>query len=154
MNVRLRFASILVLASIVAGGCSNSGPDEEVAYSRAGVMYGVADITITETNNWAGGYCKSVSITNKGSAPITNWTIVLRTNQSTIYDKWNATFTGTSGDVTIKPVNWNAAIAVGGKVDFGFCANKTGTNYEPVISTVTVVGGGPSGTGGSTSTGG
>ena len=40
----------------------------------------------------------NVAITNNGTAATSSWTVVLNTQQSSIYTSWNASFGGSSGD--------------------------------------------------------
>jgi hypothetical protein len=58
----------------------------------------------------------------------------LNTNQSTIYNSWNATFAGTAPSYTVTPLSWNAAIAPGASQTVGFCANDTGPSSTPTVT--------------------
>jgi hypothetical protein len=94
----------------------------------------VGEIVIV--NDWGSGYCADVTIRNNGSATITNWQIVFDVNESSVYSLWNANYSVSGSVYTAGPVSWNGTIAPGGSQTWGFCANITGSNYQPtVIST-------------------
>lgn len=79
--------------------------------------------------DWGAGYCVRLQVTNVGSAPTTNWTAVVNTNQSAIFDDWNGTFSPSSGDVTILPSAGQQVIAVAAtNANLGFCANRNNSN--------------------------
>jgi cellulase/cellobiase CelA1 len=114
-----------------------------------------ATVDITLPYDWGTGYCATVTIVNNGNAVITDWTVVLDLNEATLASSWDATATTAGTLLTVKPLSWTSEIAVGGSVEFGFCATATGSNYQPVLVSLEVVGGGSSeGTGGTSSTGG
>lgn len=94
-----------------------------------------ADLSIQ--NDWGGGYCASVSIYNAGSVAVSSWQVTLNANDSDIGNLWNGNLSGDS--VTAMP--YNAQIAAGGSVSFGFCANATGSNYLPRLAELRVEGG-------------
>jgi cellulase/cellobiase CelA1 len=114
-----------------------------------------ATVDITLPYDWGTGYCATVTITNHGSAVITDWTVVLELNQAELANIWNSSGTTDGTLLTAKPLSFTSQIAVGGSAEFGYCATATGPNYQPVLVSVEVVGGGSSGgTGGASSTGG
>ncbi len=55
-------------------------------------------------------------------------------NQATLESTWNGTFTSSSSDssqYTVIPDDWMQAIAPNQTRNVGFCANKTGSDYQP-----------------------
>ncbi|MFZ5896531.1 MAG: cellulose binding domain-containing protein [Myxococcota bacterium] len=87
------------------------------------------------TSNWQSGYCAEVTVTNSGSSAVNSWAVGLQMNQSTLNNTWSATFTPTTpGNYRVTPLTWNSTIPAGGNVIFGFCGNKTGTNWTPTVS--------------------
>jgi Ca2+-binding RTX toxin-like protein len=86
---------------------------------------GIAVTTIVDTD-WGAGFCIRLQVTNIGSAPTTNWTATVNTNQSTIFSTSRATVSGASGAVSITPSMASdqviAVSASNGAV--GFCANR------------------------------
>jgi hypothetical protein len=98
---------------------------------------GVGEATLDVSSEWDEGYCANVIITNHGSTNITDWTVALNLNASTVYTIWSANLKGN----TVTPLSHNATVLPGGMVNFGFCAN--GTNLA-TLSALSVEGGGVS----------
>jgi hypothetical protein len=93
-----------------------------------GICGAPAPLTVTfdTFSNWPGGYCTTLRVKNNAATATSNWGVVLNTNQSTIYTSWNATFSGTSGAVTVAPLSWNRVIQAGAtEASVGFCANRS-----------------------------
>jgi endoglucanase len=91
------------------------------------------DITVAYTvNDWGSGATVSIAIKNNGTAAINGWTLdwVFAGNQK-IVNLWNATYTQSGTAVTVKSMSYNAAIAAGGSVSFGFNLSYSGTNVKP-----------------------
>ena len=87
------------------------------------------------TAQWEGGYCADVSVTNAGTSAVSSWAVTIQMNQSTMNNNWSANFQQASaGLYRVTPVFWNSNIAPGQSVSFGFCANKTGANWNPSVS--------------------
>ena len=83
-------------------------------------------------NAWNNGLTANVTVTNTGSSAINGWTLAftLPTGQ-TITNGWNATYSPTSGRVTATNVSYNAGLAPGASVSFGFQATHTGNSGPP-----------------------
>jgi len=79
-----------------------------------------------------------VTITNNGSAPVNGWTLVFSfPGAQTVNSMWNAVSTQSGKQITAKNADWDAAIAAGGSVNFGFNGNSTaGTNGVPTSFTL------------------
>lgn len=97
--------------------------------------------SFNKRNEWGSGYCGDVIIQNTGSSATTSWRVVLNTNQSSTYSRWNAVFSANSGIITLTPVSWNAVIPAGGTISSpGFCANRVpGTSGNPLIVQATAL---------------
>ena len=92
--------------------------------------------TLTINSNWATGYCGRVAVRNAGTSAISTWSVSLAMNQSTLTNNDSAAFQSTSaGNYRVTPLSWNSSLAPGASTSFGFCANKTGTNYTPTVTT-------------------
>ncbi|WP_034593700.1 glycoside hydrolase family 6 protein [Hamadaea tsunoensis] len=88
-------------------------------------------------NQWNNGFTATVTITNRGSAPIAGWTLKFAfTGNQAISNGWNATVTQSGTQVTAKDAGWNGTIAVNGTASFGFQATFSGTNGTPTAYTV------------------
>ena len=90
-------------------------------------------VTYTVTNQWNTGFQGDVSIKNTGPTAVNGWTLSWAfANGQTITQLWNATYTQTGSTVTAASLTWNAAIASGSSVSFGFTAGWSGANTKPV----------------------
>ena len=78
-------------------------------------------VTFELTSVWNGGFNANIKIENTGDSGIRNW--YLRYNlKNDISDLWNAEISSREDDVyIIKNAEWNADIAVGESIEFGFC---------------------------------
>jgi len=87
-------------------------------------------------NDWGSGATVSIDIKNNGPA-INGWTLAFTfPGNQKITNLWNATFTQSGAAVTIKNTSWNASIATGQSISFGFNLSYTGTNSAPTSFTV------------------
>ncbi|WP_433729183.1 cellulose binding domain-containing protein [Actinoplanes sp. CA-051413] len=83
-------------------------------------------------NAWNNGLTSNITVTNTGSAAINGWALAftLPAGQS-ITGGWSATYSPTSGRVTATNVSYNASLAPGASVSFGFQATHTGNSGAP-----------------------
>jgi endo-1,4-beta-D-glucanase Y len=88
---------------------------------------------VSITSDWASGYCVNVDVTNSGPA-VTAWTVRINLNQSTLNNAWNANTSVASGIMTASSTSSNGALATNATTQFGFCGNKTGTNWTPTAA--------------------
>jgi len=136
-------------------GCTTQGgaSDDELALQERAATSSVTG-SLAISSDWGGGYCANVTISNGGSSAITSWTAVIQMNQSAMSSIWSATATQSGSSLTTLPVSFNAAIAAGSSITFGFCANATGTPYQATTVSVTASGGTTTGSGGAAGVGG
>jgi len=92
---------------------------------------GKVSAQISIQNSWGSGYCANLTVTNTSSAAISDWQVGLNLNQSTITSSWNATFSGTGALRTVTPSG--GSLAAGSSLVAGFCANSTGSNWQPTV---------------------
>ncbi len=85
----------------------------------------VLSAKLTKTNDWGGDYCMTIDVTNSGGTAV-GWTATVNTNGSTIYNRWNGTFSGTWGSVTAVPNQTYNIVIDPGETDtsVGFCAHR------------------------------
>ncbi|GGM28194.1 cellulose binding domain-containing protein [Micromonospora yangpuensis] len=83
-------------------------------------------------NAWNSGLTAEVTVTNTGATAVNGWALAftLPAGQS-VSSGWNATIAPTSGAVTARNVSYNAALAPGASVSFGFQATHTGNTARP-----------------------
>ncbi|NUR83103.1 MAG: esterase, partial [Nonomuraea sp.] len=88
-------------------------------------------------NAWNTGLTAAVTVTNTSTAPVNGWSLAftLPAGQS-VTSAWNATVTPAGGAVTARNVSYNAAIAPGASVSFGFQATHTGNTAAPPAFTL------------------
>ncbi|MFZ5892776.1 MAG: cellulose binding domain-containing protein [Myxococcota bacterium] len=85
------------------------------------------------TSQWDTGWCAQVTLTNYGARPTNSWTVQFDVHESTLTSQWSANFTNDGSLYTATNVAWNGNIPSLQSVNFGFCANKTGTNWQPEL---------------------
>ncbi len=136
------------VGSIVASSGLYTAPSAAgtatVQASSGGVL-GTASVTVLPPSNgsisatasfsivsaWNTGFEANVTLTNTGSAPITNW--ILQFNfAATITQIWNATVQSHSGSqYVIDNAGYNSTIAPGQSVSFGFLGSPGGVPASP-----------------------
>jgi hypothetical protein len=86
------------------------------------------------SSSWPGGFGASITLTNKGTAPINNWTLTFAWPAAgeAVQSGWNGTWTQTGLNVTVAAASWNSTIAAGGgTVSLGFNGVDTGADPAP-----------------------
>jgi len=100
----------------VTGGGSGSGS------GGSGTTTAPATVSLSPINEWTGGYCSNVNVTNPNTVPL-NWTVSVAID-GTVSNYWNATVSQTGSQMTASGVDWNKTLAAGATTQFGFCANR------------------------------
>ncbi|WP_224367030.1 glycoside hydrolase family 48 protein [Hyalangium versicolor] len=95
-------------------------------------------VTVDTSNDWGNGQVGRVIVQNFGTQPINNWKVSwTATNDFTLTNSWNGTFTKTGRSVAVTPL-WNSTVPVNGNVEAGFQASYSGA--KPVPSGVSLEG--------------
>ena len=83
-------------------------------------------------SQWNSGFTANVQVTNLGDA-LTGWrlTFAFPDSGQRTSSAWSATVTQSGTQVTAANVGYNAALAAGGNVSFGFQGSYTGSNPAP-----------------------
>jgi hypothetical protein len=151
MKRTVELISYALAIATVLGGCSTTSEDDVVSAEQAAlsVTSGSVTATLETTSSWSGGFCQSVTLKNTGTA-ISSWTLTVATNGATISSIWGANQTTSGKTMTVTPASYNAHVATGGSINFGYCGAG---NVLPTLSSITVTGG-TTGTGGAPGTGG
>ncbi|MEU1199050.1 cellulose binding domain-containing protein [Streptomyces sp. NPDC005813] len=93
---------------------------------------GACAVTYRITNQWSGGFQADVTLTNTGTSAWNGWTLGWTfPDGQRITQLWNADPTQDGAAVTARNVSWNAAVAPGSSVGFGFTGSWTGSNTRP-----------------------
>ena len=88
-------------------------------------------------NEWPGGLTANVIITNTGASAVNGWTVRFAFPGDTkVSNAWNATVTQNGSAVSAANLSYNAAIAPGGNVSFGFQGTWTGNDASPAAFTL------------------
>ncbi|MGV9384572.1 cellulose binding domain-containing protein [Nonomuraea sp. NPDC003707] len=81
---------------------------------------------------WNNGFTAAVTIANTGTASVSGWTLTWSwPGNQQITNSWNATVSQQGAQVTARNAPYNATIAAGTAVTFGFQATYSGTNSAP-----------------------
>ncbi|ANN18052.1 cellulose 1,4-beta-cellobiosidase [Amycolatopsis orientalis] len=85
------------------------------------------------TNEWDTGFGATVTIRNPGTEPINGWDLTWTfADGQRISQLWNGVLTQTGAAVSVRNVDWNRTIPVGGSAQFGFNGSKGAANRAPV----------------------
>ena len=140
--------TVCAFSTLLGLGCTSGQPDgsgiEEAHLMLLNGRVGNLAVAVTLQSDWNTGYCANVALSNMGKTVISTWTAGIDLRQSTQNQVWNAQSTASGTTMTYRPVSFNAVIAAGASTSFGFCATKSGTNYQPNLVSIngTPVGGG------------
>lgn len=93
---------------------------------------GACTVTYKITNQWSGGFQADVALTNTGTTAWSGWSLVWSFADGQKFTQaWNADVTQSGMAVTAKNLTWNANVAAGSSVSFGFTGSWTGANTKP-----------------------
>lgn len=88
--------------------------------------------TYVVTNQWNNGFTAAVNIVNAGDA-LDGWKVTWdMPNDQVLAGLWNGQAVQSGARVSVTDATWNAKVAAGGAIEFGFNASHTGTNDLPV----------------------
>lgn len=82
-------------------------------------------------SDWNAGFCVRIPVNNSNSSPIRAWQLRFEMNQAEINNSWNGDFQRQGSQYTVTPPNWGQPLQPNQTVDMGFCAQKTGSDYQP-----------------------
>jgi len=101
-----------------AGVCTNGSGGSTSALVAA---------SFSVTTDFGSGYCVALNVTNNAAIATTNWSALVNIPGATVYQSWNATFSGTGGSVTVSPsfVSNRSIDPVTTDSSVGFCANRS-----------------------------
>jgi cellulase/cellobiase CelA1 len=91
------------------------------------------------TSSWPGGFGAAITITNKGSAAISPWTLTFTFPASgeAVQGGWAGTWSQSGEQVTVNAASWNSSLAAnGGSVTIGFNGTDTGQDPAPTVLSV------------------
>ncbi len=88
-------------------------------------------------NEWGGGFTANLTVTNTGITAINGWTLAWSfPGDQKVTNAWNATVNQTGSAASATNLSYNAAIAPGGNVQFGFQGTWTSNDTNPAAFTL------------------
>jgi aryl-phospho-beta-D-glucosidase BglC (GH1 family) len=81
-------------------------------------------------SDWGTGYVGEIQLSNAGQTPITSWAIEFDLGGQLV-SFWNGGDTVTGTHYVVRDLGWNAYLAPGGSIVFGFQIAYSGTRPEP-----------------------
>jgi hypothetical protein len=122
---------IIAAVAVLAGAAFAAAA---VVVSPAQAAGGIG-ATFVKDSDWGSGYSAHYTITNGTSSPISSWTVgfTLAAGLS-VTSSWDATFTGSTGQITAANKSYNGTVAAGASVSFGF--NVGGGSTAPTSCTL------------------
>jgi hypothetical protein len=150
MNRRYRLLSYIApLAIASAVGCAGTGdPSESTGETTEAVTSSGMTASITITSKDSQSYHATVTVTNLGAEPASNWQVGLNLNQATLQQGTFGAEVATIANQSVFTPNSNAKVlSPGGSVTFNYSTAITGANYLPTIAAVDGVANGTAGAG-------
>jgi hypothetical protein len=93
---------------------------------------GTCKVTYRITSQWTDGFQADVQLTNTGTTAWNGWSLGWTfADGQKLTQAWNTEAAQSGSAVTAKNVGWNANVAAGSSVSFGFTAQRSGTNTKP-----------------------
>jgi len=118
---------LLATATVSAGGTTLASQDATLtiisATASPSTKPATCLVSYVRSSEWSGGVVAQVTIKNTGAAPLSGWTLAFTfPGDQKITNAWNTTVSQTSATVSARNVSYNATIAPGSSVSFGFQA--------------------------------
>jgi cellulase/cellobiase CelA1 len=86
-------------------------------------------------NAWSGGFTATVTVTNRGSRPLTGWSADWTfPGDQTVRNAWNATVTQNGRSVHAANAAYNGAVAPDGSTTFGFQGSGAAPDAAPTCT--------------------
>jgi len=83
-------------------------------------------------NDWGSGFSASVTITNRGSESIDDWTLTYDySGNQKLLQGWNGQWSQSGKTITVKSPQYSTKIAAGAAVTAGANFSYSGTNADP-----------------------
>jgi len=111
-----------------------NGPGKERQPNPAAAR---CDVTFARSGSWEQGYVATVSLRNLASSAVNGWTLAWRFGgDQRIRNLWNGTVSQRGRQVLVRDAGWNAAVAPGASVQFGFEVSAAPANTDPADFTL------------------
>jgi hypothetical protein len=87
------------------------------------------------TYGWSGGFVTTITISNTGTVPMTDWTLIAPlTADQQVTSSWGASNVRYPGMVVLTPLDWNHALAPGASISLGIQGTATSTPTTPTYA--------------------
>jgi len=111
---------------------SPSSPPSPSSGSRISSSSSQLAVTSDIYTNWQTGFCVSFKIMNQSNAKVNDWLLTFSMKQAAINNSWNGNFKPQGAtQYVVTPLDWGRVVEPNQVRDFGFCANKLGSDYQP-----------------------
>lgn len=98
---------------------------------------GFCHVTYTTSTEWVGGFVANMTLANPGTTAINGWRVTFTFGgDQHITNAWNATVTQSGSAVTAVNASFDATVAPGGSVSFGFQGTWTTSDAVPTAFSV------------------
>jgi cellulase/cellobiase CelA1 len=98
---------------------------------------GTCHVSYAKQTEWAGGFVANLTISDTGSAAITNWSLTFSfPGDQRITNGWNATLAQSGTAVTATNAGYNSTISPGGSTSLGFQGTWTSNDSSPTAFSV------------------
>ena len=122
----------MALSAIQFFGLDRSTPGSPSPSNSSSAPGGATCRVAYQADSWSNGFTAAVTVTNTGAAAINGWTLQWTwPGNQRVTNGWNATVSQSGADVSARNAAWNATIAAGQNVSFGFQATYSGSNTAP-----------------------
>jgi len=89
----------------------------------------------TITNQWAGGFQASVTVTDSGTSAVSSWHVSFTLGAGqTVTQFWSTALTQTGSAVTAANLSYNGSLAPGAATSFGFLGASASTVTAPAVT--------------------
>jgi hypothetical protein len=93
---------------------------------------GTCHVTYAKQSEWPGGFVVNLTVANTGTSAISGWTLAFAfPGDQKVTSSWSTSLTQSGQSITARNVDYNAAIAPGGQVSFGFQGTWTSNDSNP-----------------------
>ncbi|MFE6093120.1 cellulose binding domain-containing protein [Streptomyces massasporeus] len=113
------------------GGPTDPGPGPDPTPT------GTCKVTYKITSQWSGGFQADIQLTNTGTTTWNGWSLAWTfPDGQKLTQAWNTEATQSGTTVTARNVSWNANVAGGSSVGFGFTGSRSESNGRPAAFTL------------------
>ena len=114
------------------GGDGTDGDDGDDGSGGTPARDATCAVTMRFQSNWNTGFVTEVVIRNFSGAPVDGWEVRFRfADGQRVTNHWNTELTQSGADVRARNAGYNATIADGSEVSFGFQGEHDGANTLP-----------------------